>query len=283
MGKYFETFVPLLFSFSTGRAPICAVALALALLPACSKLSSEPVYGGLSMEGFNYTPYNLDRFVVRDKYGNTAGGGGDLMPGAGEGSLSCCYKLKGTDFTVDWEVYDMDARSGPYAPIEEIHKTTHVHLPPTKVTGEAGDVVLGLHFYPDDHIEFEFRHDLHGSRIDYSEVFGWLWNNYRKQAFPSNLDDAQAFRLTARIGADGWKKYRLTSVKDMKQYVYYTLIVNPQFDAYPAVQKILAETKGKPDAFGEAMQRLPPSVVNEIKHFCPQQAETNTREISKNG
>lgn len=206
MGKYFETFVPLLFSFSTGRAPICTVALALALLPACSKLPSEPVYGGLSMEGFNYMPYNLDRFVVHDKYGNTAGGGGDLMPGAGEGRLSCCYRLEGTDFTVDWEVYDADEAQKQILAQQDtsvIRKTTQVHLPPTEVTGEAGDVVLGLHFYPDDHVEFEFRHDLHGSRIDYSEVFGWLWNNYRKQAFPANLDDAQAFRLTARIGADG--------------------------------------------------------------------------------
>ncbi|WP_322059196.1 hypothetical protein [Paraburkholderia sp. J63] len=257
------------------RAHVAMTIATVIVLSGCNKLSSEPVYSGLSVEGFNYMPYNLTYFVVHDKYGNTASGGGDLMPGAGEGRLSCCYKLKGTDFTVDWEVYDIDDNPDLYAPLKKIRKTAQVHLPPTEVTGEAGDVVLGLHFYPDDHVEFEFRHDLHGSRIDYSEVFGWLWNNYRKEAFPSNFDDAQSFRLTARIAADGWKKYRLTSVKDMEQYVYYALVVNPHFDAYPAVQKILAETQDKPDAFGKAMQKLPPNVVDEIKRFRPEHEEAS--------
>jgi hypothetical protein len=77
----------------------------------CDAFSSEPTYGGLSVEGLNYTPFNLPRFVIRDKYGNRAGGGGDLMPGGGGGSLSCCYKLKGTEFTIDWDVYDADEAS----------------------------------------------------------------------------------------------------------------------------------------------------------------------------
>ncbi|MFM0042551.1 hypothetical protein [Paraburkholderia sediminicola] len=44
----------------------------LAVLSGCDVFSSEPTYGGLSIEGFNYTPYNLDRFVIKDKYGNSA-------------------------------------------------------------------------------------------------------------------------------------------------------------------------------------------------------------------
>ncbi|CAE6792730.1 hypothetical protein LMG22931_05032 [Paraburkholderia nemoris] len=30
------------------------------------------------------------------------------MPGSGEGSLSCCYALKGTEFIVRWDYYDAD-------------------------------------------------------------------------------------------------------------------------------------------------------------------------------
>ncbi|MCA3199946.1 MAG: hypothetical protein INH33_27310, partial [Cupriavidus sp.] len=42
------------------------------LITGCDALSSAPTYGGLSVAGFNYTPYNLDRFVVTDKFGNRA-------------------------------------------------------------------------------------------------------------------------------------------------------------------------------------------------------------------
>ena len=238
------------------------------MLSGCDAFSSEPTYGGLSIEGFNYTPYNLDRFVITDKYGNTAGGGGDLMPGSGEGSLSCCYSLKDTDFTVDWYVYDADLAIKAIAvqqPIQDIHKTTHVHIPPTKLSGGAGDRILGLHFYPDDHIEFEFRNDLSGTRIFYAEVDYWLDQKYGKRANPEGLDDAAAFRRTARIASIGWMKYRLTNSEDLEQYVYYTLLVNPKFDEHPAVKKIIAETKDHPGAFGAAMERLPLSTVEELK------------------
>ncbi|RQV14577.1 DUF3304 domain-containing protein, partial [Burkholderia cenocepacia] len=81
--------------------------LALALT-GCDAFSSEPTYRGVSIMGLNYTPFNLSGFTIRDKYGNRAGGGGDLPPGTGAGRLSCCYKLKGTEFTVEWEIYDQD-------------------------------------------------------------------------------------------------------------------------------------------------------------------------------
>ncbi|KAK42433.1 hypothetical protein BG58_03570 [Caballeronia jiangsuensis] len=227
---------------------------------------SEPTYGGLSVEGFNYTPYNLSEFVIRDKHGNRASGGGDLPPSAGEGSLSCCYKLKGTDFTVEWEVYDADeAIKDLYAPIKKIHKTTLVHLPPVKRSDRAGDDVLGLHFYPDDHIELEFRNDLSGTRIDYTEAHHWFKTTYGKASNPDDLDWAAAYRRTARVAAQGWMKYRFTDPVDLEQYVYYMLLVNPKFDEHPAVQQILKNSSGKPGAFGAAMQALGDSIVKQIK------------------
>ncbi|MHA7684159.1 hypothetical protein [Cupriavidus sp. PET2-C1] len=243
-----------------------ALLLSLTLITGCDASSSEPTYGGLSIGGFNYTPYNLDRFVITDKYGNKAGGGGDLMPGAGQGSLSCCYKLKGTDFTVDWYVVDQDEfMKDPYGPLKEIHKISQVHFPPTELKGGAGQRILGLHFYPDDHIEFEFRQDLGGTRIFYAKIDDWLVKKQGKTFDPHSGEDAAAFRRTARIASEGWIKHRLTNTQDLEQYVYYTLLINSKFDEHPAVLKILAETKGKPGAFGAAMEELPATIVDELK------------------
>jgi len=241
------------------------VFLMTSLLTGCDAFSSEPTYGGLSIAGFNYTPYNLSRFVITDKYGNRAGGGGDLMPGSGQGSLSCCYTLKGTEFTVKWEVYDADiAMRNLYAPIDKMHKETIVHLPATKIEGDLGMRVLGLHFYPDDHVEFEFRTDLRGTRIEYSAVSHWLRMNHGTLLNPKGERDAVVFRRAARLAADGWLKYRFTDTKDLQQYVYYTLL-NPKFDEHPAVRKIIAETREKPGAFGSAMEALPASTAEALK------------------
>ena len=231
----------------------------------CDTFASEPVYRGISVSGMNYMPFNLSRFTIRDKYGNTAGGGGDLPPGSGEGRVSCCYTLKGTEFTVDWEVYDIDEITDIYAPLRKIHKTAKVYFPEEKIPGGAGDVTLAAHFYPDDHVEFEFREDLSGSRIDYSEVNHWFKTKYGKAANPDDLDWAALFRRTARVAAKGWVKHRLTDSNDLEQYVYYTLLVNSRFDEHPAVRRILHETRGNAGAFGDAMQKLPDAVVREIK------------------
>ncbi|WP_293042429.1 hypothetical protein [Paraburkholderia sp.] len=57
----------------------------------------------------------------------------------------------------------------------------------------------------------------------------------------------------------------MPNTADLEQYVYYTLLVNPDFDKHPAVQRIVGETQGKPGAFGAAMEALPDSVVQELK------------------
>ncbi|MBR7943617.1 hypothetical protein [Burkholderia cenocepacia] len=242
---------------------------AFAVLAGCDAFSSEPTYRGISVAGMNYTPFNLTRFVIRDKYGNTASGGGDHMPGAGEGSLSCCYALKGTDFTVDWEIYDQDEFiKNPYAPIKKIRKTTQVHFPKTKISGGAGEVVLAVHFYPDYHVEFEFRNDLSGSRIAYDDVWDWLRKQHKQLINPNNDDDSVVFRRVAKLASQGWLKHGFTSTADLQQYCYFYLL-DPSFDQRSEVEQILRESKGRPGVFGEAMQKLPEAVLQEIKsnHF----------------
>jgi hypothetical protein len=67
-------------------------------------------------------------------------------------------------------------------------------------------------------------------------------------------------------------KYRLTNTDDLKQYVYFTLLINPRFDTHPAIEKILAETRGKPGAFGAAMEQLPSAVLQDLKRMKEQHA-----------
>jgi hypothetical protein len=249
-----------------GSALFSAVAMVVALV-GCDGLSSEPTYSGLSLEAFNYTPYNLDRFVIRDKYGNKGSGGGDLPPGSGEGRLSCCYGLKGTEFEVEWEAYDADIASrNLYAPIKKIKTTTKLSIPPTKMPSGSGIRVLGLHFYPDGHIEPEFRSDLGGSRFNYGAINYQIVTKYGPQINPAErLNSAEVFRRTARLAGQGWIKYRLIDDADLEQYVHFTLLVNKNFDGHPQVKKILEETKGKPGAFAVAMKNLPSRVIAEIK------------------
>ncbi|WP_309806291.1 MULTISPECIES: hypothetical protein [unclassified Caballeronia] len=60
-------------------------------------------------------------------------------------------------------------------------------------------------------------------------------------------------------------KYRFTDAADLEQYVHFTLLVNPKFDEHPVVRRILKEANGKSGAFGGAMQKLPASLLREIK------------------
>ncbi|MDT6962069.1 hypothetical protein QTN24_11225 [Cupriavidus sp. SZY C1] len=260
------------------RTAIAALGLLVTItLAGCDALSTEPTYGGLSIAGFNYTPYNLVRFVITDRYGNRASGGGDLPPGSGEGRLCCCYKLKGTEFTVKWIVVDQDEfLKDPYGPLQKIHKTTEVHLPPTKISGDLGSIVLGLHFYPDDHVEFEFRTDLRGTRIFYDDVWDWLRKTHGPLLNPHQEHESVVFRRAARIAAEGWNRYRFTDTADLQQYAYFTL-VNPNFDQHPAVRQIIEETKGRPGAFGEAMEALPASVVAALRRSNVEQAAPRSK------
>ncbi len=152
----------------------------------------------------------------------------------------------------------------PYGPLKEMHKVSHVHFPATKLEGGAGERILGVHFYPDDHIEFEFRSDFRGTRIFYADVWDWLRKTHGSLLNPHDEHDSVVFRKTARLAASGWVKYHFADTNDLQQYVYFTLL-NPNFDKHPAVQKILSDTEGKPGAFAAAMEKLPAPLVNELK------------------
>ena len=169
------------------------------------------------------------------------------------------------DFTVDWEFYDADeAIKDIYAPIEKIRKSSDVSLEPSKISGGAGQVVLAVHFYPDNHVEIEFRNDLSGTRIEYADVWGWMRKNHKQLIDPNNEDDSIIFRRVAKLAAQGWVKYGFTNTDDLRQYCYYYLL-NNRFDENSDVRRILSEVKGRPGDFAMKMRNLPNSVVGEIK------------------
>ncbi|AOJ30369.1 DUF3304 domain-containing protein [Burkholderia metallica] len=229
-------------------------------MTACGK--SEPTYTGISVIAHNYLPYNLDGFTITDAYGNKAGGGNSL-PGGG-GGVTCCYKLKGADFTVAWNYVDVDQWHNGNE--ETLHAEAKVTMPQAQVPETVGDRILEVHFYPDRHIEFQFPGALMDeSRIPMVDVSRWMASHYQAQ-LNKRYDERedQQYRRIARVVAAAWLKYRLTDIDDLEQYAYFELLVNSRFDAHPSVQQILKATSGKPGTFAKSMQSLPKSVLSAL-------------------
>ncbi|KVC49628.1 hypothetical protein WI71_06475 [Burkholderia diffusa] len=248
--------------FSRLASRVLAGCLLVTAVTACGK--SEPTYSGISVMAQNYLPYNLDKFTITDAYGNKASGGGDSMPGGG-GGVTCCYQLKGTDFTVKWDYYDVDQwHKGDE---ETFHAEAKVMLPPSKVPENVGTRILAVHFYPDRHVEFQFPGaPTDDSRIPMIDVSRWVASHYQEQLNKRYDErDDQQYRRIARIVAAAWLKYRLTDVNDLEQYAYFELLVNSQFDAHPEVQRILKAAGSKPGSFSKSMQALPQSVLSELR------------------
>ncbi|MCA8409379.1 hypothetical protein LGN09_31165 [Burkholderia cenocepacia] len=240
---------------------VLAGCLLVVTVTACGK--SEPTYSGISVMAQNYLPYNPDKFAIVDAYGNKASGGGDSMPGGG-GGVTCCYQLKGTDFTVKWDYYDVDQwHNGDE---QTFHAEAKVKLSPSKVPGKVGTRIVAVHFYPDRHVELQFpAAPADDSRIPMIDVSHWISSHYQTQ-LNRRYDERedQQYRRIVRVVAMAWLKYRLTDLDDLEQYAYYDLLVNSRFDAHPAVQHILQTAAGKPGMFAKSMQSLPKGVLSAL-------------------
>ena len=244
------------------RSGLVVGLLAVALsLSACGK--SEPVYSGISVMGRNYLPYNMRGFTVTDAYGNRARGGGDDPPGAGGGSLTCCYKLKGTEFTVRWEYYDVDQwHKGDK---QTFRAEAKVSMPPSRSPDDVGSRIFEAHFFPDRHVEFQFPGQmLDDARLPIIEVVKWV-KQYQGQ-LDKRYDERedQPFRRVARIVASAWLKYRLTDRNDLEQYAYFSLLINSHFDTHPDAQRILKTAASQPGAFAKWALSLSNQVRSEM-------------------
>ncbi|MEN8513528.1 hypothetical protein [Burkholderia sp. RS02] len=222
------------------------------------------MYSGISVMGRNYLPYNMSGFTITDAFGNKASGGGDDPPGAGGGSVTCCYKLKGTEFTVRWKYYDADRWAPEHAQMQQ--SETKVVMPPSPIPEEVGSRILEVHFYPDRHVELQFPGGLlDDSRVPIVDVSRWMGVRYQARLDGKFDDtDGQSHRRIARVVAAAWLKYRLTDLDDLKQYAYYSLLVSSRFDAHPEVQRVLQSTTGKPGMFAKSMQSLPKNVLSAL-------------------
>ncbi|MPT40211.1 MAG: DUF3304 domain-containing protein [Achromobacter sp.] len=86
------------------RKVLAGALLWLGLVAGCN---GEPTYSDVSFVTYNYTPWDLERVQIVDASGRVAATG--MVPsGGGEGSISCCYTLKGTEFVVKRKGGDAD-------------------------------------------------------------------------------------------------------------------------------------------------------------------------------
>ncbi|MGN7985025.1 DUF3304 domain-containing protein [Burkholderia sp. 22313] len=239
---------------------MCLLAAAL-----CAYGKSEAVYSGISVMVRNYLPHNMSGFTIADAFGNTASGGGDDPPsaGAGAGSMKCCYKLKGTEFVVKWNYYDVDQwHKGDK---QMLHGETKVSMPQSQVPDDVGAQILEVRFFPDRHVEFQFPGQLlDDARLPIVAVVKWI------KQYQSQLDrryderEDQQFRSIARIVASAWLKYGLTDRDDLEQYTYFSLLVNSRFDTHPEARRILRSAAGQPGAFAKWALSLPYHVRSEV-------------------
>jgi hypothetical protein len=227
----------------------------------------EPVYRGVAIAVSDYLPFNLDNATITDAFGNKA---------SGQGSTTCCYTLRGTEFTVTWDYYDQDermrGRNNTY------HGETKVSYRPIEaIPRDTLASTLAIHIFPDHHAELEFTSAfLPKPRLPFRETVRWM-NRYpeldariRPQGLtprrPPMFDYyATRNRAIERAIAEGWLKYRLTTVEDLGTYAYFRMAVNKRFDAHPAIQPLLAAGKDKPGSVAKGLDGLSPAVMKALK------------------
>ncbi|WP_025141183.1 DUF3304 domain-containing protein [Achromobacter sp. DH1f] len=248
----------------------------LGLLAGCN---SEPSYQGLSFVTYNYTPWDLDRVEVTDAQGRSAVTG-SIGAGGGEGSATCCYSLKGTDFKVLWRGADGEkAKQHMFdGKLDEVifNKETPVHFPATQVPPGDGPLYLELHIYPDEHMELALSRKLLGQvRIPIVDATRWLYAQHR-DALGDFGSSAEVRRVVAKVAKRAWVKYRIESLEDMKQYMFLYFTVASNFDADPEMAAILAAPGRKPGDFAQAVQGLSKEKIAHLK-------ATGTAPGDKNG
>lgn len=192
----------------------------LGLLAGCN---AEPTYQNVSVITYNYTPWDLTSVRIIDASG--AAGSGMIRSGGGEGSVSCCYTLKGTDFTVRWRGGDADLMrkhmfDGKFDDVL-FAKETKVHFPYQEAPAGEGPLIVELHIYPDEHIELALSRQL--------------------------------------------LKYRIEDAEDMRGYMYLYFTVASDFENDAEISALLKDKSRKPGDFGRAVAALSKERIEQMK------------------
>ncbi len=258
------------------RKSLIVLLLWLGMLVGCN---GEPSYGGLSFITYNYTPWDLDRIQITDSEGNSAATG-SISVGGGEGSVSCCYKLKGSDFKVQWTGMDgEEAIKHMYdGKFDELifNKETSVHFPPSAIPPGDGPLYLELHIYPDEHMEIALSRKLLGQvRIPIVDTTRWLYTQHR-DALQDYRDIYEVLRVLAKVAKTAWIKYRIEDKQDMRQYMSLYFTVASNFDTDPEIAAVLAKAGRKPGDFAKAVESMSEEKIAKLK-------ATGTAPGDKNG
>lgn len=239
--------------------------LGLGLLTGCN---GEPVYSGVSLVAYNYTPWNLAPVRLIDASGRVAGSS-SLEPGGGGGRVACCYTFTGTEFTVKWSGGDPDMiRKHMFdSKFDDVmfKKETSVHFPATKAPDGNGTLILELHIYPDEHIELALSRQLSGqSRIPISATTSWLYKNYRDELVGYEHDD-QLNDVLSKVAKQAWMRYRIEDAADMRAYMYLYFIVASDFERDAEIAAMLKAPNRKPGDFGREVAALSKEKIAQMK------------------
>lgn len=168
------------------RKGLIAALLWLGMLAGCN---SEPVYQGVSFIAYNYTPWNIRSISVKDK-GDGVASTMQVSPGGGEGSVTCCFTLKGTEFTVDWRGVDAELLRKHLhdGKADSLYFDRHgaINFPAAEIPAGDGPLYLELHIYPDEHMELALSRKLLGqTRIPIVDTVDWLWRSIAHRLAPT--------------------------------------------------------------------------------------------------
>lgn len=238
------------------------------LLVGVTGCGGEPTYRGVNFVVYNYTPWDLDRIRVTDASGHSAATG-SIGVGGGEGSVSCCYTLKGTAFTVTWRGADgEDVRRHMYdGKLDDVifNKTTTVYFPATDIPAGKGPLYLELHIYPDEHMELALSRKLLGqTRIPLVDVTRWLYAEHR-DALADYRSSSEVLRVLGKVARTAWTKYQIEAEDDMRQYMRLYFTVASDFDTDPEIAALLSRPGRQPGDFAKAVAALPEASIARLK------------------
>ncbi|MBO9327615.1 DUF3304 domain-containing protein [Achromobacter xylosoxidans] len=257
------------------RKSLVFILIWLGLLAGCN---GEPTYQGVTLVAFNYTPWDLDSVQLTDGDGRSASSGA-IGVGGGEGSGTCCYTLKGTEFVVKWSGTDgEEAIKHLYdGKLDEVvfRKETKVHFPSAKIPSGDGPLYLELHIYPDEHMEIALSRKLLGqTRLPLVAVTDWLYSKHR-DALQGYRDGYEVLRTVGKVAKTAWIKYRIEEKRDMEQYMLLHFTVSPNFDRDPVVAAILAKSDRRPGDFANAVEAMSGEDIARLKATGAASGEKN--------
>lgn len=227
----------------------------IALLAGCN---GEPVYKGVGFIAYNYTQYDIDWVRLSDSDGGRAATS-QVSVGAGGGSVSCCYTLRGTDLKAEWRAVDSEVLRN-HLDDKDVDKhffvrKKDVSFPATESPDGDGPLYLEMHIYPDEHVEVALSRKLMNNRLPIVDTARWMWREHRP-ALQDFRDGVELMRVMARVTRTSWGKYGIEDAADMRQYMRLYFTVASDFDKDPEIAAVLQRQDRQPGEFARAVEAL---------------------------